>query len=184
MGQMDALGSASLTAVLLVRQLCRPQVVVFTLLRDTRAFIESFGFPCPFLGLGSCVLIWVMHSCLFCHSSRVLPFPPPSPRLVLTGPVWGAYAVDLAGINLIAHSIAPLLLVTVLVAFCVMRELVDSSATAVAGVGGGGGVDEEAGAGQVHDRRNHVVGGTMMLFGIVSFAASVSLLHRRVNYIV
>jgi hypothetical protein len=62
--------------------------------------------------------------------------------------VWGAYAVDLAGINLIAHSIAPLLLVTVLVAFCVMRELVDASAVAVAGVGGGA-VDEEAGAGQV-----------------------------------
>jgi hypothetical protein len=65
--------------------------------------------------------------------------------LFVAGPVWGAYAVDLAGINLIAHSIAPLLLVTVLVAFCVLRKLVDSSAAAMAG----GVVDEEAGAGQV-----------------------------------
>ncbi len=67
--------------------------------------------------------------------------------LVLAGPVWGAYAVDLAGINLIAHSIAPLLLVTVLVSFCVLRDLVDSSTIAM--TGGGGTVDEEAGAGQV-----------------------------------
>jgi hypothetical protein len=47
-------------------------------------------------------------------------------------------------------------------------------------------VDEEAGAGQVHDRRNHVVGGTMMFFVLDPsfFAASVCLLHRRVNHVV
>ena len=93
-------------------------------------------------------IIFLFYSSLFslpsyCHPSFSI-------QLAAPGPVWGAYAVDLAGINLIAHSIAPLLLVTVLVAFCVMRELVDASATAVAGVGGGA-VDEEAGAGQVPD---------------------------------
>ena len=47
-------------------------------------------------------------------------------------PVWGAAAVQIAGVNLIAHSIAPLLLFGILIAFCGLRETVDFHGAAAA----------------------------------------------------
>jgi hypothetical protein len=50
---------------------------------------------------------------------------------VRAGPVWGAIAVELGGINLIAHTVAPLLLLGVLVAFCGLKDTADIQAEPV-----------------------------------------------------